>query len=64
MRTHQMQHEIVEVQKAFDERQVEGLIQLCKDMVGKNHVDKSALMFIPWDPMVVAEAKRRILKIE
>ena len=54
-------YEVSEVREAVDENQVEGLIQLCKDMVGKNEVDKAALKFIPFDPNVVREARRRII---
>lgn len=52
---------IVEEQPVVDEREVEGLIILCKEMADKNHVDKMALLAIPFNERVVAEAKRRIL---
>jgi len=52
---------IVREQRLADEREVEGLIMLCKEMAEKNHIDKMALMAIPFDPHVVAEARRRIL---
>lgn len=52
---------IVEEQRVADEREVEGLIMLCKEMASKNHIDKMALLAIPFDQHVVAEARRRIL---
>ena len=55
---------IVEERQAVDERQVEGLILLCKEMANKNHVDKMALLAIPFDPQVVTEAKRRIMSLQ
>ena len=54
-------YESVEVREIVDERQVEGLINLCKEMAGKNDVDKMALAFIPFDKSVVKEATKRIL---
>ena len=52
---------IAEEQRVADERAVEGLIMLCKEMAHTNHIDKMALLAIPFDQHVVAEARRRIL---
>jgi len=54
-------NEPVEVRQAFDERQVEGLIRICKELAGSPEADKMVVYFMPFDPLVVAEAKRRIL---
>ncbi|MCB9805730.1 hypothetical protein H6775_01055 [Candidatus Nomurabacteria bacterium] len=52
---------IVEEQRIVDEREVEGLIMICKEMATQDHIEKMALMAIPFDENVVREAKRRIL---
>lgn len=52
---------IVEEIRNVDEREVQGLIMLCKEMASKSHVDKMALLAIPFDENVVREAKRRLL---
>jgi len=54
-------YESSEVIDIVDERQVEGLIILCKEMVGKSEIDKAALAALPLDKKVVKEAVRRIL---
>ena len=56
-------HQIVIERSAVDQRQVDGLIQLCKEMAHGNEVEKMALACIPFDPMVVAEAKRIVLTL-
>jgi len=54
-------HQSAEVIDLVDERQVEGLILLCKEMAGKSEIDKAALAALPLDKKVVREAVRRIL---
>ena len=53
--------QIVEQQFAYSEREVEGLLQLCKEMASATEEEKMMLMCLPLDPLVVAEAKRRLL---
>ena len=53
--------QIVEQQFAYSEREVEGLLQLCKEMAYATEEEKMMLMCLPIDPLVVAEAKRRLL---
>lgn len=54
---------IVEQKEVKDElnRQVEGLIDVCKYLSDKSEIEKSVVNFIPWDPHVVFETKRRII---
>jgi len=52
---------IVEEQRAVNEREVEGLIMICKEMAQRERHEQVMLMAIPFDPAVVREARRRIL---
>lgn len=55
---------IEEVQEHKDkfEKEVEGLIEMCKFLADQPQEAKDVIKFIPFDPHVVEEAKRRILK--
>jgi hypothetical protein len=52
---------IVEEQRAVDEREVEGLLMICKEMSERPRHEQVMLMAIPFNPAVVAEARRRTL---
>jgi hypothetical protein len=42
------------------ERQVEGLIEMCKYLAKASPVEKAVVNFLPFDENVVREAKRRV----
>jgi hypothetical protein len=44
------------------EQEVEGLIELCKFLADQPQEAKDVVKFMPLDPHVVVEAKRRVLK--
>ena len=52
--------QIVEQQFAYSEREVEGLLQLCKEMAYATEEEKMMLMCLPLDPL----AWRAVGKVE
>jgi|GEM_PF-1436436 len=54
---------IVEEQRNVDERAIEGLLMICKEMSQRPKHEQVILMAIPFDPAVVREARRRVLGV-
>lgn len=52
---------ITEQQFAYDEEEVLGLIQICKDLSEYSMKEKEIVMFMNFNPLVVEEARRRVL---
>lgn len=49
-----------QIQDEFN-RKIEGLIEVCKYLSDKGEIEQSVVNFIPWDPQVVMETKRRVI---
>jgi hypothetical protein len=54
------EHQTVEEIRAVDERQVDGLLEVCRFLATQGKAERGALMFMDIDPLVVLEAKRKL----